>query len=285
MTLSASTGQSVDLRVQPVDEVLDRVARSFQVRLLPDTVVRKRRSVGARTNRATWIRIERRPFRKITDQGWNGAECAARLKGVAQPAWQGCLVWRDTDGPVMWRADETGLLPASPVGSAVLSEAPELPEAWWEALNASLDALTAHETRRAATPDTDTITQELVTESIRGVFPGGFDTTVQRWDPAHADLNWANVTAPVFSLFDWEDWGNAPQGLDSASLWASSLAVPALADRVGRERQRDFESRDGKLMTLFVCAKILGPYAHPEDPRLEPARRTAEQVVEELQAG
>lgn len=38
-------------------------------------------------------------------------------------------------------------------------------------------------------------------------------------------------------------------------------------------------------MTLFVCAKILGPYAHPEDPRLEPARRTAEQVVEELQAG
>ena len=92
----------------------------------------------------------------------------------------------------------------------------------------------------AATPDTDTITQELVTESIRGVFPGDFDMTIRRWVPAHADLNWANVTAPVFSLFDWEDWGNAPQGLDSASLWASSLAVPALADRVRRERRRDF---------------------------------------------
>ncbi|GAA2276823.1 hypothetical protein GCM10010415_50910 [Streptomyces atrovirens] len=285
MTLSVSMGQPVDLRVQPVGEVLDRVARSLQVRLLLDTVVRKRRSVGARTDRGTWVRIERRPLEKITDQGWNGTECAARLEGVAQPVWQGCVVWRDADGTVMWRADETGLLPATPVGSAVLSEAPELPEAWWEALNASLDALAAHRTKRVATPDTDTITQALVTESVRSAFPGGFDTTVRRWVPAHADLNWANVTAPVFSLFDWEDWGNAPQGLDSASLWASSLAVPALADRVRRERRRDFESRDGKLMTLFVCAKILGPYAHPEDPRLEPARRMAEQAVEELQAG
>ncbi|MET8957591.1 hypothetical protein [Streptomyces sp. NPDC004533] len=282
MTLSVSTARTVDLRVQPVDEVLDRVARSLQVRFLQETVVRKRRSVGARTARDTWVRVERRSLDKITDQGWNGAECAARLEEVAQPAWHGCVVWRDMDEPVMWRADETDLLPGTPVGSAILSDAPELPDEWWKGLNASLDALTAHTTKRVATPDTDTITQELVTESIRRVFSGDFDTTVQRWVPAHADLNWANVTAPAFSLYDWEDWGNAPQGLDSASLWASSLAVPALADRVWRERRRDFESRDGKLMTLFVCSKILGPHAHPQDPRLAPARRTAEQVIEVL---
>ncbi|WP_432025169.1 hypothetical protein [Streptomyces sp. 1222.5] len=284
MTLSVATSQAVDLRVQPVDEILDRVARSLHVRFLPDTVVRKRRSVGARTTRETWVRIERRPLARITDQGWNGAECAARLDGVAQPAWQGCVVWRDANEPVMWRADETDLLPAAPVGNAVLSEAPELSDEWWDGLNASLDALAAHQTRRVATPDTETITQASVNEAIRAVFPGDFDTTVQRWVPAHADLNWANVTAPVFSLFDWEDWGNAPQGLDSASLWGSSLAVPSLADRVRQERRRDFESRDGKLMTLFVSSKILGPHAHPEDPRLEPAQRMAQQVIEELQA-
>lgn len=84
--------------------------------------------------------------------------------------------------------------------------------------------------------------------------------------PVHADLNWADVTASVFSLFDWAGWGNAPQGLNSVSLWTSSLAVPALADRV----RRDIESRDGKLLTLFVCAKISGPYAHPEDPDWSP---------------
>lgn len=255
------------------------------MRLLPDTVVRKRRSVGARTDRDTWVRIERRLLDKIPDQGWNGTECAARLEGIAQPVWRGCVVWRDKYEPVMWRADETELLPGAPVGSAVLSEAPELADKWWGALNASLDALAAQNTRRIATPDTVTITQALVTESIRCAFPGDFDSIVERWVPAHADLNWANVTAPVFSLFDWEDWGSAPQGLDSASLWASSLAVPALADRVRQERRSDFESRDGKLMTLFVCSKILGPDAHPEDPRLEPARRMAEQVIEELQAG
>ncbi|MBX4176799.1 MULTISPECIES: hypothetical protein [Streptomyces] len=285
MTLSVSTGESVDLRAQPVDEVLARVERSLQVRLLPESVVRKRRTVGARTDRNTWVRIERRLLDKIPDQGWNGTECAARLEGVVQPSWQGCVVWRDADTSVMWRADETDLLPAAPVGSAVLSETPELPDKWWEALNASLDALAAQKTRRVATPDTDTITQTLITESVRSIVPDGLDTTVQRWVPAHADLNWANVTAPVFSLFDWEDWGNAPQGLDSASLWASSLAVPALADRVRQERRHVLESREGKLMTLFVCSKILGPYAHPEDPRLEPARRMAEQIIEQLQTG
>jgi hypothetical protein len=285
MTLSVSTGQAVDLRVQPVDEVLDRVERSFQVRLLPDTLVCKRRTVGARTDRDTWVRVERRLLDKIPDQGWNGTESAARLRGIAQPAWRGCAVWRDTGEPVMWRADETELLPGAPVGNAILSKAPELPSAWWEALNASLDTLAVQETCRVATPDTVTITQALVTETIRGTFADDFDTTVERWVPAHADLNWANLTAPTFSVFDWEDWGNAPLGLDSASLWASSLAVPALADRVRRERWSDFESRDGRVMTLFVCSKILGPYAHPEDPRLEPARRMAEQVIKEFQAG
>ncbi|MFF4258425.1 hypothetical protein ACFY1L_45280 [Streptomyces sp. NPDC001663] len=285
MTLSVSTGHAVDLRVQPVDGVLDRVEGSLQVRLLTGTLVRKRRSVGARTNRDTWVRIERRLFDKIPDQGWNGTESAARLEGIAQPEWRGCVVWRDTDEPVMWRADETELLPGAPVGNAILSEAPELPDTWWEALNASLDALAAQDTCRVATPDTVTITQALVTDSIRGTFADDFDTTVERWVPAHADLNWANMTAPTFSIFDWEDWGNAPLGLDSASLWASSLAVPALADRVRRERRSDFESRDGRVMTLFACSKILGPYAHPEDPRLEPARRMAEQVIKELQEG
>ncbi|KOV59179.1 hypothetical protein [Streptomyces sp. MMG1121] len=286
MTSSVSTARSVDLRTEPVEQVLDHVEQSLRTHLDRDTVVCKRRTVGARTDRDTWVRIERRALNRIGVQGWNGAECAALLKGVAQPGWLGCLVWRDIDEAVtLWRADETALLPGRPVGTAVLGQDPKLPDEWWQALNNSLDALAAQETGRIATPDTVTITQGFVSESIRSVFPDDFDTTVERWVPAHADLNWANVTAPAFCLFDWEDWGNAPMGLDSASLWASSLAVPALADRVRRERRSDFESRDGKLMTLFVCSKILGPYAHPGDPRLKPARRVAEETVGELQSG
>ncbi|MFD9689863.1 hypothetical protein ACFWXO_29365, partial [Kitasatospora sp. NPDC059088] len=203
------------------------------------------------------------------------------LRGIAKPAWLAGFAWRDEAEPVMWRADETELLPSAPAGSAVVAEDPGLPPRWWSELNASLDALAGQRTNRIATPDTETITQELVTRTICQVFPG-IDTTVSEWCPAHADLNWANVTAPEFCVFDWEDWGMAPRGLDAATLWAASLAVPALADRVRGERSRDFASRDGKLMTLFVAAKILGPYAHPEDPRLEGARVLAEQVVKEL---
>ncbi|GAA5613772.1 hypothetical protein Spla01_04961 [Streptomyces platensis] len=249
-------------------------------------MVHKRRSVGARTDRHTWIRIERRGLDKIGVPGWNGTECAARLEGIAQPVWRGCVVWREADEPVMWRVDETELLPSTPIGNAILSEDPKLRDTWWQAFNASLDALAEQDTSRVATPDTVTITQALVTEAIRSISPShDFDTTVQSWVPAHADLHWANMTAPTFCLFDREDRGGAPRGLDSASLWGSSLAVPALADRVWRERRRDFESRGGKLMTLFVCSKILGPNAHPEDPRLTPTRRVAERIVSELQVG
>ncbi|MDI3405709.1 hypothetical protein [Streptomyces cavernicola] len=285
MTRSAVPTRAVDLRIEPVDEVLERVETALRTCLDRDSVVRKRRSVGARTDRGTWVRVERRGFDRIDAQGWNGTERAAFLNGVAQPEWHGCVVWRDAAEPVMWRADETDLLPAPPIGTAVLSGDPELPDDWWPQFNASLDALMGQTTRRIATPDTVTLTQAVVTESIRSVFADGFETTVKNWVPAHADLNWANLTAPEFCIFDWEDWGNAPRGLDSASLWASSLAAPALADRVRHERRCDFASRDGKLMALFTASKILGPHAHPEDPRIKPARLVAEQFVAELQAG
>jgi hypothetical protein len=285
MSLSVSSTSVVDLRVAPVDEVLDRVERSLQVRLDRGSVVRKRRSVGARTDRDTWVRIERRVLARIGGQGWNGTEQAAVLEGVAQPAWHSGVSWRDAEEPAMWRADETGLLPGEPVKpGGVLTQDPDLPDVWWEGLNASLNALAAQHTTRVATPDTVTITQAHVTEVIRNLFPDAPDATVQQWVPAHADLNWANVTGPEFCLFDWEDWGLAPRGLDSASLWSQSLGVPDVAARVRAERSADLECRDGMVMMLFACSKLAGPYAHPEDPRVEPARRAADRLMDELRA-
>ncbi|MFD6227089.1 hypothetical protein ACN6AT_17210 [Streptomyces sp. JL4002] len=284
MSSSAPATAAFDLRVEPTDIVLDEVERMLGTQLDPATLVRKRRSLGARTDRDTWVRVERRRFEKIGNQGWNGTECAALLDGVAMPQWRRGAAWRQRDEPVMWRADETELLPDAPVGNSVLVADPLLPEAWWEALNRSLDALSVQSTSRVATPDTVTITQGGVGEAVHRFLPDGVDTEVRQWQPAHADLNWANMTGPEFSLFDWEDWGVAPRGLDAASLWGNSLAVPDLAERVRHERRHDLESRDGKLMTLFVCAKILAPDAHPEDPRLEPARRMAEQVAADLQS-
>ncbi|MFE8009073.1 hypothetical protein [Streptomyces sp. NPDC057418] len=278
------TLRSVDLRKEPVEAILDRVERSLGVHLERETVVRKRRSVGARTDRGTWVRIERRGLDRIGVQGGDGIASAEALRGIAKPSWFAGVTWRDTVEPVMWRADETELLPGLPVGSSVLTEDPKLTENWWASLTASMDALSMQHTNRIATPDTETLTQELIRETIHRAFPG-VETAVTEWSPAHADFNWANMTTPVFCVFDWEDWGMAPRGLDAANLWGASLAVPTLAARVRSERRDDLDTRDGKLMTLFVAAKILGPYADPDDTRLGAARETAERVMEELQTG
>ncbi|GGS29661.1 hypothetical protein Snoj_26150 [Streptomyces nojiriensis] len=284
MTGSLPVAAQVDLRRQPVDDVLERVEAALQVELDRQALVRKRRSLGGRTERGTWVRIERRGFERIGAQGWNGTEAAAVLQGVAMPEWYQGVAWREPGEPVMWRADELELIASPSVGKAALVlEDPGLPDAWWEALNASLDALAAQRTPRIATPDTATITQEHVTQNLGEVFPGVADTRIERWTPAHADLTWANVMGPEFSIIDWEDWGMAPRGLDAATLWGNALAVPALADRVHQERRADLESRDGRLMSLFFLSKIVGPCAYEEDPLLTPAQKEAERLVAELQ--
>ncbi|MFG2611448.1 hypothetical protein [Streptomyces anulatus] len=285
MTSSVPSVRAVDLRIEPVDDVLDRVERSLKVRVDRDTVIRKRRSVGGRTDRNTWVRVERRSFQRIAAQGGNGPETAAVLRGVAMPRWHTGLTWRDAQEPVMWRADETEFVAGKPVGQAALViDAPRLTDMWWAGLNTSLDALAAQLTPRIATPDTESITQSLVDATIRQVFPEIANLAIDEWAPAHADLTWANVMGPEFCIIDWEDWGTAPRGLDAATLWANALAVPVLADRVWNERRPDLESRSGRLMALFVCAKIVGPYAHETDPRLQPARKEAVRIVEQLQS-
>ncbi|MFJ9945473.1 phosphotransferase [Streptomyces erythrochromogenes] len=284
MNGSLPVAAQVDLRRQPVDDVVERVEEALHVRLDRQTLVRKRRSLGGPTERGTWVRIERRGFERIGPQGWNGTEAAAVLQGVAMPEWYQGLAWREPGEPVMWRADELELIPSPSVGKgALMLEDPGLPDEWWGALNASLDALASQQTPRIATPDTVTITQEQVTRTLATVFPTVADTRIERWVPAHADLTWANVMGPQFCLIDWEDWGMAPRGLDAATLWGNALAVPGLADRVHQERRTDMESRDGKLMSLFFLSKIVGPHAYEKDPLLAPARKEAERLVAELQ--
>ncbi|MFF4428255.1 hypothetical protein ACFYZ4_03700 [Streptomyces sp. NPDC001513] len=269
MTGSLPIAAQVDLRRQPVEDVLARVEQALHLRLDRQALLRKRRSLGGRTERGTWVRIERRGFERIGLQGWNGTEAAAVLQGVATPEWYQGVAWREQSEPVMWRADEPELMTSPSVGkSALVLDDPGLPDVWWEALNASLDALAAQPTPRRATPDTVTITQEQVTQTLAEAFPCLADTGIERWAPAHADLTWANVMGPEFSIIDWEDWedwGMAPRGLDAATLWGNALAVPTLADRVQQERRADFESRDGKLMSLFFLSKIVGPLSPTTD--------------------
>jgi hypothetical protein len=273
-----------DLRKNQVDDVFDRVERALQVRFDRDEALRKRRSLGLRTDRGTWIRVEVRRLAKIDGQGWNGTECAAILHGIAKPEWHAGISWHDPVREVMWRADETDLVKAEPIKrGGILQVDPHLPDSWWATLDDSLTALASQHTTRVATPDTIPITQTRLTSTIELVFPGRVDTTISDWCPAHADLNWANLTGPDCVLLDWEDWGLAPRGFDSSNLWSNSLAAPGLADRVRDQRRSDLGHRPGRLSSLFYCAEIVGAPAGYSGPLLEPARREAERLITELQ--
>jgi len=255
----ASPPQLRDLRKESVENVLSRVEAGLGVVLDRATVARKRRSVGARSDRGSWVRIEVRSRAKIVAQGQaaDGMEAANLLSDIAKPAWYAALSWYEPDAQAVWRADEVDFVSDAPLQRRMIRDV-SLSETWWATFNASLDALSRQRTTRIATPDTEMITQALVTQEIERAFPGQVDTTLtEPWAPAHADMGWANVTWPGCWIIDWEDWGMAPRGLDSANLWASSLGIPGLAERVWQERRADLESRPGKLMALFCCAKIL----------------------------
>jgi hypothetical protein len=95
MTVDARpASQRYDLRCTEVDDVLDRVEKSLQVRLAPESAVRKRRSIGAATDRATWVRVECRGLEHLDGQGW-GIEAAEVLHDVAKPQWHAGISWFD----------------------------------------------------------------------------------------------------------------------------------------------------------------------------------------------
>lgn len=122
-----------------------------------------------------------------------------------------------------------------------------------------------------------------MTSVIERAFPGQVDTTLtEPWVPAHADLNWSNLTWPACWIIDWEDHGMAPRGLDAATLWANSLGIAGLAERVWQERRADLGTRPGRLMALFNCAKILSDSSVPDELR-ETTIGDAEALVAALQ--
>ncbi|MGH3869199.1 MAG: hypothetical protein ACRDQ4_24435 [Pseudonocardiaceae bacterium] len=145
----------VDLRTQPWGDVIDRVERCLGVRLDREVAVVKRRSVGARTDRDTWIRLEARPFSKLSGQG-SGVEGATVLpRTVAKPKWYQGLSWQVPEQGVLWRADEMELVTAPVIKpGGILRSDPGLASAWWVTLGRSLAALGAQTTTRVATPHT-----------------------------------------------------------------------------------------------------------------------------------
>ncbi|ACU77767.1 conserved hypothetical protein [Catenulispora acidiphila DSM 44928] len=272
--------QRLDLRRVDIEHVVDRVESALTTRLHRAQAVAKRRSLGFRTDRDTWVRIECRGLERLDGQGW-GLEAATVLAGVPIPAWHAGISWHDPDNQVMWRADETELIDQPPIGRSAAANT--LPDSWWTEFDTAMDALADAPTTRLATPDLEPISIERVHAAIAKVFPDA-QAPIEEWTTAHADLNWANMTGPELWILDWEDWGRAPRGLDAAHLWFGSLAVPGLAEKVLAHRRPDLESATGRTMRLFKCAELLA-WADDSEPLFAPASRAAQAMLEAAVTG
>jgi hypothetical protein len=248
----------LDLRTATFLDVLAEVERGLGTRLDTGMAMVKRRTVGLPSGRGTWVRIEARPLDKLHGQSGDGVQAAALVAGVNKPAWYRGMSWIDTERGVIWRADETERVTETPVSrGGVLTGDPDLPESWWRALARSLSALGAAAANRVATVHTVPITQERISATITEVFGRQVDTTITAWGAVHADLAWTNLTGPELVILDWEDYGRGPAGLDHASLWAASLAVPSLVERIEGEFAEMLGTRTGWLCQLFFLAELL----------------------------
>ncbi|WP_211299109.1 phosphotransferase [Saccharopolyspora erythraea] len=267
----------LDLRRDSYTHAVERVEQALRVKLQQDSFVVKRRTVGARSDRGTWVRIEVQPADVFGTRGWGGIASSVQLLGVSRPSWLCSFDW--FEGRFRWRADETELISARPVSErACVDAVPVLPKAWWETFNRSLDALRWHFPDHSATRHTALLTQRRITRLITSMF-GEVDTVVPEWCAVHGDLSWANLTAPECVFLDWEDWGRGPVGFDAASLWALSLPVPELADRITIERASDLATRSGRISWLYQCAGLLDTETDPVFT--EPARRQAARLLAE----
>lgn len=265
-----------DLRKYSASAEIERVEHALDLRLDRRTEMRKRRSIGFRSDRDTWVRIEQQPMSRFATRGNNGLERSTTLRGVAKPDWYQSVSWIERADDRMWRADEIQLIQdphVIPWGS--LRESPTLSATWWHDFSSSLDALSKQATTHVS------VRQNRITDAIKPAFPD-VDTSIDQWTTAHGDFFWQNLTAPKFCILDWEDWGTAPQGWDAASLWHNSLLVPALADRVYQERRTDLDCRSGLLCQLMQCASILTAPPGYADEFIEPSKTHAQRIVDQL---
>ncbi len=127
-----------------------------------------------------------------------------------------------------------------------------LSEGWWSQLGTALHAITQTDTEVFA------VRPERVSWVIHQYIGAGAPTDAPWWDTAHADLHWSNLGGTgSLEILGWDRWGMAPEYLDAATLYVSSLTEPDLADRVRTEFRAELASQSGRFALLYVCAEHL----------------------------
>jgi hypothetical protein len=195
---------------------------------------------------------------------WNGADLAEEIPGIAKPrilAVQHWIANKDHDECLV-KATLMTRAPSPVVSEGLVLRTPlELDDRWLRTMRSSMEALEAWPTDRVC------IRAEKVRRALLMVAGTRVDSTVERWTTVHGDWHWCNITAPVCCILDWESWGLGPAGFDAATLYVSSLLVPAVADRLSEAFRDVLDTHDGRISQLVAAQHLLAgiEYGHDED--------------------
>ncbi|MGI5262399.1 hypothetical protein [Streptomyces angustmyceticus] len=223
------------------------------------------RTLSRRAGAAGWLRLVCAPEAKRGGRLWEGTALAdtALPRSVPRPRLHGVRDW--IAGGLAYRAELTEYiaLPAVTTGSPVLDRDVQLPDSWWADLRSALATLASVPT------DRESVRQQWIDRNFRR-FLGIDPLRITALTTGHADLHWANLTAPALVLFDWENWGRLPVGYDAGLLHAYSLSVPGTAARIRHEFADILDTPDGRAGELVALAQLLQACNKGVHPRLAP---------------
>ncbi|MGC5260596.1 hypothetical protein ACPXCO_06115 [Streptomyces cyaneofuscatus] len=218
-----------------------------------------------------WLRVVHSSVERAGGKLRTGPEDAERLVPRYVPRPRLHLVREWAEGDDVYRAELYDCVADGAVSAApVLGEVPRLTPAWWSGLRTVIGGLSTVRTDRTAVRQAylDRAMPKYLAFLGRPV-----PTAPPAWSTAHGDLHWANLAGPQLSILDWEGWGMAPAGYDSALLHAYSLAVPETAERVRRELSDILASEAGRFAELVVITELLQSAERGDNRELVPALR------------
>jgi hypothetical protein len=271
----------MDVSTEKVDQALKVAIARLQGRQAGETRYgRQARSVGCIVTSPgfpeRWLKVKWAPADEIDRLMWDGELLSTCLEDVSKPRIFAHFDWEaNGDGyRALVMAVARGIVSETPR----LDRMPVLEPRWWDQLEHALANIQARPTDRTRFDDAE------IGRRLRQQFSLNLRLPFPFWQTAHGDLHWANLTAPEFSILDWETWGRAPYGLDVARLHLFALTEPRMLAKLKEVFSAVMARPQYDVAFLFIAAAVIRLFhQHGYYPRLQADLRP--EVARVLKAG
>ena len=202
-----------------------------------------------------WLRLNSAP--RPGGKRWEGPGLTDVLldEVIPRPAPLGEHSWTEESPEQAFQAQLWERLKGQALSESPYLTAPvPVSDRWWRELRNGVDRLRETPTSLGR----QVMTQEFI-DRIPRFIPelAGRDLTVPKWETAHGDLHWANLTSDPLEIIDWEGWVLAPAGYDAAVLHAYAIPRPEAAEKVHTAFADLLNTPSGRLAELVIAAEII----------------------------